>query len=200
MPVRVPAGALLEIGRATRGVRSYLAVAGGIAVEPVLGSRSTDTLSNLGPPRLTNGMTLPIGTKAEESATVGLAVQSFVECAGPNELRLGVWLGPRDDWFVAGELFDSAYQISPVSNRVEARLIGARLRRTRADELAPEPVVLGAIQLPADGQPLIFLADHPTTSVRTLNEVDVIGRRLVKHKQIPAVGELLAALSLDCVS
>ena len=50
-PVRLPAGATLRVGRATRGVRSYVAVAGGIAVEPVLGSRSTDTLACVGPPR-----------------------------------------------------------------------------------------------------------------------------------------------------
>src|SRR5689334_18802606 len=57
-PVEVPAGGVLDIGRAQRGVRSYLAVAGGIDVEPILGSRSTDTLSGLGPAKLTEGMTL----------------------------------------------------------------------------------------------------------------------------------------------
>jgi len=158
--IEVPAGAVLEVGRATRGVRSYVAVAGGIAVEPVLGSRSTDTLSGLGPPRLTDGGTLPIGdsSRAEDAIPAESAA-----APGGAELVLGVWLGPRDDWFVAGELFDSAYQVSPVSNRVGTRLSGAALTRTRAGELPSEGVVLGAIQVPADGQPLIFLADHPTT-------------------------------------
>ncbi|MGX6604494.1 5-oxoprolinase subunit C family protein [Micromonosporaceae bacterium Da 78-11] len=154
--VEVPAGARLEIGRATRGVRSYLAVAGGIAVEPVLGSRSTDTLSGLGPPRLTDGLTLPIGVETGQ-LTVGPATEPA------DELRLGVRLGPRDDWFVAAELFSSAYQVSPVSNRVGTRLAGSALTRAQAGELPSEGVVLGAIQVPADGQPLIFLADHPTT-------------------------------------
>jgi allophanate hydrolase subunit 2 len=72
-------------------------------------------------------------------------------------------LGPRDDGFVASSLFTGVYQISPVSNRVGTRLSGAGLTRVRKGELPPEGVVLGAIQVPADGQPLIFLADHPTT-------------------------------------
>jgi allophanate hydrolase subunit 2 len=78
-------------------------------------------------------------------------------------LVLGVRLGPREDWFAAAELFESAYEVSPVSNRVGARLAGRALTRTRVGELPPEGIVLGAIQVPADGQPLIFLADHPTT-------------------------------------
>ena len=80
-----------------------------------------------------------------------------------GELVLGVRLGPRDDWFVAAGLFAAAYTISPLSNRVGCRLAGSALSRTRAGELPPEGVVLGAVQVPADGQPLIFLADHPTT-------------------------------------
>lgn len=153
----VPAGAVVDIGRATRGVRSYVAVSGGIAVEPVLGSRSTDTLSGLGPPRLTDGMALPIGPP-----TAGGPPGPSLD-ARFGDLELGVRLGPRDDWFVAAELFAAAYQVSPLSNRVGSRLAGTALTRTRAGELPSEGVVLGAIQVPADGQPLIFLADHPTT-------------------------------------
>jgi allophanate hydrolase subunit 2 len=138
-------------------VRSYLAVAGGIDVEPVLGSRSTDTLSGLGPPKLADGMTLPVGTVTGEPAPVVAAAQ------GDDDLVLGVWLGPRDDWFEAAALFASAYAVSPVSNRVGCRLAGTAVPRTRAGELPSEGVVLGAVQVPADGQPLIFLADHPTT-------------------------------------
>jgi allophanate hydrolase subunit 2 len=153
----VPAGAVVEIGRATRGVRCYMAVSGGIAVAPVLGSRSTDTLSGLGPPRLTDGMTLPVGAPTAGGPAEPPGDTTY------GDLELGVRLGPRDDWFVAAELFSSAYRISPLSNRVGSRLAGAPLTRTRAGELPSEGVVLGAIQVPADGQPLIFLADHPTT-------------------------------------
>jgi biotin-dependent carboxylase-like uncharacterized protein len=153
----VPAGAVLDIGRATRGVRSYLAVAGGIDVEPVLGSRSTDTLSGLGPPKLADGTVLRIGNAVGDPKPAVPAAETF------DELLLGVRLGPRDDWFVAGELFATAYTVSPMSNRVGCRLAGSALTRAKPGELPSEGVVLGAVQVPADGQPLIFLADHPTT-------------------------------------
>jgi len=161
--VDVPAGAVLDVARATSGVRSYVAVAGGIAVEPVLGSRSADTLSGLGPPRLTDGMNLPLGPGAVGSGTDGS------EAAGAppvfaGEIRLGVRFGPRDDWFAEPTaLFRDAYTVSPLSNRVGARLAGPALARGRAGELPSEGVVLGAVQVPADGRPLVFLADHPTT-------------------------------------
>ena len=154
----VPAGGVLDIGKATSGVRSYVAVAGGITVDPVLGSRSTDTLSGLGPGRLVDGMLLPTGQPYRDPAWAAHLLPLIAD-----ELVLGVRLGPRDDWFDPAGLFASAYTISPVSNRVAARLAGPALTRTRAGELPPEGVVLGAIQVPADGQPLIFLADHPTT-------------------------------------
>lgn len=156
--LRVPAGGVLDVGRAVRGVRSYLAVAGGIVVDPVLGSRSTDTLSGLGPDRLTDGATLPIGAPAAADLT------DLEQPPVPDgEIVLGIRLGPRDDWFTPTELFDGAYRISPLSNRVGCRLAGTALSRTRAGELPSEGVVLGAVQVPADGQPIIFLADHPTT-------------------------------------
>jgi biotin-dependent carboxylase-like uncharacterized protein len=156
--IEVPAGSVLDVGRATRGVRSYVAVAGGIGVEAVLGSRSTDTLSGLGPPRLGDGMTLPVGDDVGADRTT---VEAAIPV--PDEFTLGVRLGPRDDWFAAAELFGSAYTVSPLSNRVGCRLAGSALSRTRPGELPSEGVVLGAVQVPADGQPLIFLADHPTT-------------------------------------
>jgi biotin-dependent carboxylase-like uncharacterized protein len=154
--ISVPAGAVVEIGRATAGVRSYVAVAGGIDVEPVLGSRSTDTLSGLGPPRLRDGQVLPVGAPAHRSESVPPSPEQ-------PEVVLGVWLGPRSDWVEVAGLFGEAYAVSPVSNRVACRLAGSALKRTRAGELPPEGLVLGAIQVPPDGQPLIFLADHPTT-------------------------------------
>jgi biotin-dependent carboxylase-like uncharacterized protein len=186
-PIAVPACAVVEIGRATGGVRSYLAVAGGIDVEPVLGSRSADTLSGLGAPRLTDGQSLAIGLarlptdpgQPGGAGSLGAAGQSgaALEFGGPGrvaerssggaaeraEIVLGVWVGPRDEWVEVAGLFEDAYVISPMSNRVACRLAGTALRRTRAGELSPEGLVLGSIQVPPDGQPLIFLADHPTT-------------------------------------
>jgi biotin-dependent carboxylase-like uncharacterized protein len=161
--VAVPAGATVEVGRAAAGVRSYLAVAGGIDVEPVLGSRSTDTLSGLGPPRLVNGMTLPIGA-LPSGALPSSGHDGGASLRSGGDVVLRVRRGPRDDWFVGLDAFlEAAYTVSPVSNRIGARLDGPTLTRARAGELPSEGVVLGAIQVPADGRPLIFLADHPTT-------------------------------------
>ncbi|MEV1315611.1 biotin-dependent carboxyltransferase family protein [Micromonospora arborensis] len=161
-PLSVPAGTVLRIGPARRGVRSWLAVAGGIDVPPVLGSRATDTLSGLGPSPLRDGDRLPLGEALGTPAPVDLTVCS----APPPELHLMLRPGPRDDWFTPtalDRLFGTAYTISPMSNRVGARLAGATLPRAVAGELPSEGIVLGAVQVPADGQPLIFLADHPTT-------------------------------------
>ncbi|WFE58905.1 biotin-dependent carboxyltransferase family protein [Micromonospora sp. WMMD712] len=161
-PLAVPAGATVRIGPARTGLRTWLAVAGGIAVPPVLGSRSTDTLSGLGPPPLRDGDVLPLGDPAGDPAPVDVTVGR----PAPPLLRLPLRLGPRDDWFTPAaldRLLGTPYTVSPVSNRVGARLTGAPLPRAIAGELPSEGLVLGAVQVPADGQPLIFLADHPTT-------------------------------------
>jgi biotin-dependent carboxylase-like uncharacterized protein len=161
LPVPVPAGAVVTLGRAAHGVRSYLAVGGGIAAPPVLGSRSTDTLSGLGPAPLRDGDELPLGAPTTPSTV------DFVPWRPPPAaLALAITLGPRADWFTAeavAALLTTVYTMSPVSNRVGARLSGAALPRAVAGELPSEGVVLGAVQVPASGQPLIFLADHPTT-------------------------------------
>ncbi|MGX4657533.1 5-oxoprolinase subunit C family protein [Micromonospora sp. SCSIO 07396] len=161
-PLAVPAGAVLRIGTPRNGLRNWLAVDGGIAVPPVLGSRSTDTLAGLGPPPVRDGDLLPLGRPAGPPAPVDFTVGRPV----PAELWLTLRPGPRADWFTAGAmalLLGTAYAVSPVSDRVGARLVGAALPRAVAGELPSEGVVLGAVQVPADGQPLIFLADHPTT-------------------------------------
>lgn len=158
----VPAGALIDVGRAETGVRSYLTFAGGVTVAPVLGSRSTDTLSGLGPPPLRAGFVLPVG---RPTGTPGASSPVATSDAGaPLPIRLR--LGPRHDWFTVtarDQLFAEPYTLSVKSNRVGARLTGPTLSRAIGMELPSEGIVLGAVQVPPDGQPLVFLADHPTT-------------------------------------
>ncbi|MBD9728465.1 biotin-dependent carboxyltransferase family protein [Streptomyces caniscabiei] len=161
-PVRVPGGALLDIGPARSGVRGYLAVSGGVAVEPVLGSRSTDLLSGLGPPPLTDGTVLPLGRPGRPHARVDVVPHP----APPSELVLRVTPGPRDDWFTdtaLRTLTGRPYAVSSASNRIGLRTEGPALERSRAGELPSEGMVLGAVQVPPDGRPVVFLADHPTT-------------------------------------
>ncbi|MGW2057658.1 5-oxoprolinase subunit C family protein [Streptomyces sp. NPDC001840] len=160
--VRVPAGAVLDIGPAVQGVRAYVAFGGGIAVEPVLGSRSTDLLSGLGPAPLRDGEAVPLGPPAGRAVPVDWAPAP----APPAELVLRIRLGPRDDWFSPGALRTLAtrgYRVSSASNRIGLRTEGPPLERAVPDELPSEGMVTGAVQVPPDGRPVVFLADHPTT-------------------------------------
>jgi len=157
--VSAGAGARVEIGPARTGLRSYVGLAGGFAVAPVLGSRSTDLLSSLGPPVLRSGDRLPLGAANAEAPTVEVVRR-------PPGSVLHLRLGPRDDWFTAAALdaLDGAsYTVGPASNRIGLRLVGVPVERRRDDELATEPMVLGAVQVPPNGQPVVFLRDHPTT-------------------------------------
>ncbi|GAA0911651.1 biotin-dependent carboxyltransferase family protein [Nonomuraea longicatena] len=161
-PFWVAAGGEVAFGLPDRGLRTYVAVRGGIAVAPVLGSRSTDSLSGLGPPPLRAGAVLPVGGgRALAAISVDLAPLPGV---APGVLR--VVPGPRDDWFVSGalrELCAAPYEVSQDSNRVGVRLAGRELVRARAGELPSEGTVAGAVQVPPSGQPIVFLADHPPT-------------------------------------
>jgi allophanate hydrolase subunit 2 len=133
-----------------------------VAVEAVLGSRSTDLLSGLGPAPLAEGTVLPLGA---EPAVRG-SVDTPPWPGPPDELVLRVRLGPRHDWFTAGALrtlATRAYRVSSASNRIGLRTEGPPLERARAGELPSEGMVLGAVQVPPDGLPVVFLADHPTT-------------------------------------
>lgn len=161
-PVRVPAGAVVSAGAATHGVRSYLAFSGGIAVEPVLGSRSTDLLSGLGPAPLADGAALPLG--APSRPPVHSPVVPYP--GPPRSLVLPLLLGPRDDWFTPAALrtlAGSTYRVSTSSNRIGLRVVGTPLERAGGGELPSEGMVTGAVQVPPDGLPVVFLADHPTT-------------------------------------
>ncbi len=160
--VRVPGGALLAVGTALCGVRGYVAFSGGVAVEPVLGSRSTDLLSGLGPPPLTDKTVLPLGRPTAPHARVDVAAQP----RPPAELVLRVTLGPRDDWFTAAAVrtfVTHTYRVASASNRIGLRTEGPVLERAWPGELPSEGMVLGAVQVPPDGRPVVFLADHPTT-------------------------------------
>jgi biotin-dependent carboxylase-like uncharacterized protein len=157
--VWLPAGGVLEVGHPVRGVRSYVAVAGGIDVPPVLGSRSTDTLAGVGPAPVAAGDRLPLGP-----AVAPPAHHDAPHPARPGPLRL--LPGPRADWCapdVLRALAAAPYVVQADSNRVGLRLQGRPLARVRDEELPSEGIVLGAVQVPPDGQPVVFLADHPPT-------------------------------------
>jgi biotin-dependent carboxylase-like uncharacterized protein len=160
------AGDELRLGTPQRGLRSYVAVRGGLDVEPVLGSCSTDVLSGLGPPPLHTDDVLAVGRVSAELPEVEVAPVPPVG-VGPGEAGIvRVLPGPRRDWFTPGawsQLTKARYQVMSDSNRVAVRLEGPELERSVTGELPSEGVVRGAVQVPSSGQPLVFLADHPTT-------------------------------------
>ncbi|MFE3453526.1 biotin-dependent carboxyltransferase family protein [Nonomuraea sp. NPDC059194] len=161
-PFWLPPGADLRIGLPAWGLRTYVAVRGGIDVEPVLGSRSTDSLSGLGPAPLRAGTTLPVG--GTRSLPPICADHAPAPPLPPPVLR--VLPGPRDDWFAPDALdvlCARPYEVSQDSNRVGLRLRGGALKWARQGELPSEGVVTGAVQVPPSGQPIVFLADHPPT-------------------------------------
>jgi biotin-dependent carboxylase-like uncharacterized protein len=157
-PVSVPAGGVLQVGAARAGVRSYVAVSGAVSVPRLLGSRSTDSLSGLGPPPLADGDVVPVGPTRRPQP-----VDAPRWPAADGVLRVSA--GPRTDWVEGGvrRLLAGAWTVQADSNRVALRLTGEPLARAREGELPSEGLVLGAVQVPPGGQPLVFLADHPTT-------------------------------------
>jgi biotin-dependent carboxylase-like uncharacterized protein len=161
-PLYLEAGEELRLGAPDAGVRTYLAVAGGIAVDPVLGSRSTDTLSGLGPRPLRAGDRLPVGERHGDPPGVDVAPVA----APAAEPVLRILPGPREAWFspeALERLVREPWTVTPRSDRIGMRLDGPPLARRDDAELPPEGMVEGALQVPPDGRPVLFLADHPVT-------------------------------------
>jgi biotin-dependent carboxylase-like uncharacterized protein len=162
-PTLLRRGAELRLGPPAGGLRSYLAVRGGIDVPPVLGSRSTDVLAGLGPAVVAAGDVLPAGEPSVPPAGVDLAP---VADPPAGEVAVAVLPGPRADWFGAAgwsALTGQPWQVTSDSNRVGLRLDGRPLARLRGGELPSEGMVRGALQVPPAGTPVLFLADHPVT-------------------------------------
>jgi biotin-dependent carboxylase-like uncharacterized protein len=160
--VRFEAGQVLRVGSVASGLRAYLAVRGGIDVPEVLGSRSTDTLAPVGPPRLEEGARLPVGDRADGDPFRQVAPTRPVD---PEPVLRAV-RGPRDDIFTEAALrtlIGTAWAVTSDSDRTGVRLDGPVLERRRKVELASEGMVEGSLQVPPDGHPILFLANHPTT-------------------------------------
>ncbi|MFW6775545.1 biotin-dependent carboxyltransferase family protein [Nocardioides sp. CPCC 205120] len=170
--VAARSGDRVAVGTPTRGLRSYLAVRGGLDVPAVLGSRSHDVLAGIGPAPLQPGTVLPVG----EEVAGQPVVDGVPQAAAPtdDEVVLRVVRGPRDDWVAdADVLVSGAWRASSRTDRV-----GMRLERggtaTEASEgllrpadpdasLPSEGATRGALQVPPSGEPVLFLADHPVT-------------------------------------
>lgn len=164
----VQAGSILSVGAPRSGCRSYVAVRGGIVVPTVLGSRSTDTLSGLGPAPLRAGDVLPVG---DPPAGWPPATMAPIGTEHSPLVDLDTFSGPRRHHLHnPSDLYSGTWQVS-----AEADRIGVRLRRPKSSaaphlthrgdsaQLRSEGVAHGSVQIPPNGQPVIFLADHPVT-------------------------------------
>jgi len=155
-------GQVITLGPPRSGLRTYLAVRGGIDVSPVLGSRSYDVMSSIGPLPLQAGDVLPVGEHTDDFPELD---QAPVAAIGEDVVELMVVPGPRDDWFVDPDvLVRTNWQVTNKSDRVGMRLVGMPLEYRWPDRQLPsEGATRGAIQVPPNGFPVILGPDHPVT-------------------------------------
>ena len=182
-PIVAPAGSSLRFGERRRGARSYVAIAGGLAVPRVLGSRSTHQASAMGGfagRALRAGDRLPIGEQTtgignRESGVDQVRIprdsrlptpDSRRLCLPDGGARLRVLPGPHVERFETGAvemLASSRYRISPESDRMGYRLEGTPVIGQKAQELISCAMPVGGLQIPSTGQPILLMADHATT-------------------------------------
>ncbi|HEY7191091.1 MAG TPA: 5-oxoprolinase subunit PxpB [Vicinamibacterales bacterium] len=159
-------GAVLRFGERRSGSRAYVAVDGGIDVDPVLGSRATSVLCGLGGVdgrAIVAGDRLPLGAPARPERARRRLDLSPVPHGGA---RLRVLPGPHQDFF-PDEAFDhlqrGRFIVTPRSDRMGYRLEGARLRRIEKREMISDAAFIGGIQVPSSGEPILLMSDRQTT-------------------------------------
>jgi KipI family sensor histidine kinase inhibitor len=167
-PVCLHAGAEIDLRRPTRALRGYLAVAGGIDVPRVLGSRATDLRAGFGGFHgrvLRDGDPLPVG-RPRVGPHAGCWRVNWPQATPPDGLlELRFLTGVQHAWFpekTRRTFRECIYQISPVSDRTGARLDGTALECDETAELPSQPVVAGSVQVPPDGRPIVLLAERQT--------------------------------------
>lgn len=155
--VPVEPGQEVSVGRTQDGLRCYLAVAGGLAVDLVLGSRSSDVLSGLGPGPLPPGDVIGIGNPARPRGHM------TPPAPGTTPKILRVLPGP-DDIGPDGvpRLADTDWEVGSDSDRMGVRLLGHEPAHRATPAVASRGTITGAVQIPPDGGPVVLLCDHAT--------------------------------------
>lgn len=162
-------GDVIEFGFATQGLRSYFSVCGGFDIAPEFGSCSTvvrEKIGGLSGDALKQGDQLPVFVDTDNPLP-----QSEINAIAPefiprfeSSITLRVVLGYQHDWFSDLDIrrfFSSRYEISSQFDRMGYRLQGTKITANKTQMLS-EGITLGAIQIPADGQPIILLNDRQT--------------------------------------
>ncbi len=169
MGVRVRAGQKIQAVLGQNGAWGYLAVSGGLAAPPVLGSASTYLRGGFGG---LDGRALQEGdwlASRSEGRFAGQYAGSRLREMGwltvSQDIEVGVVPGPQEEWFGEAGLavfFNSQFCILTESDRMGYRLEGVEVPR-RKGEMLSEGMVMGSIQVPPSGQPIVMMADRPTT-------------------------------------
>jgi antagonist of KipI len=170
-PVPLGAGVLARPGNVLRftgaraGGRAYVALQGGIDVPVVLGSRATDLSSAFGG---FSGRALASSDRLAvcAAAAAGLSARESPPELPARSVTVRVVLGPQADHFDEREreaFLGSPWRVSATSDRVGCRLEGLSLRHAGPAEILSDGMVPGSIQVPPDGQPIVMMADGPTT-------------------------------------
>jgi biotin-dependent carboxylase-like uncharacterized protein len=168
-PLALAEGAVLTLAVPVTGLRTYVAVRGGIEVAPVLGSRSYDVLAALGPPPVQSGDVLEVGPEPRRWPSVDAVPPRLAgpdPAAGPVDVTLAGSAGPHLDALAPGgpeQLDGTWWTVRADSDRSGLRMDGPPLPRSDQEEWPVEGLVRGAIQLPPSGRPVVLLADHPVT-------------------------------------
>ncbi|MDQ2627684.1 MAG: 5-oxoprolinase/urea amidolyase family protein [Actinomycetota bacterium] len=178
---RVHDGEVISLGTPRSGLRTYLAVRGGIEVAPVLGSRSYDVMAAIGPAPLRDGDVLQIGERTGDYPEID---QAPVAAIPDDVVELRVTPGPRDDWFVDPDVMvRTNWLVTNRSDRVGMRLVGMPLEyRWPERQLPAEGADRGAIQVPPNGFPIILGPDHPVTGAYPVvgvvveEDIDTLGQ------------------------
>ena len=164
-----PAGSTLRFAAPVSGLRAYLACAGGIATEPVLGSRSTHAASHLGGldgGPLKPGDTLPLGDPAPDAAP-GRRLPDGLRREYGREVTVRVIPGPQDTAFTVDGIktfYSAAYTVTDKSDRQGVRLDGPKIEaKDGRYDIVSDAVVFGAVQVPGDAMPIVLLSDRQTT-------------------------------------
>ena len=162
--IETRAGSVLKFGERRSGARAYVAVAGGVDVPPILGSRSTHVLTGMGGHEgraLRTGDALRIGARGKGQG-VSATVTPYPLPSTPFMRGATLRAIPSDEHLFA-RLASHRFQISPHSNRMGYRLEGGNATDAPTGEMISTAIPTGAIQVPPTGQPILLMNDHATT-------------------------------------
>lgn len=165
-PVKVNASDTLSLGMVKEGCRTYLAFAGGIDVPPVMGSRSTNMKCQIGGYEgraLRTGDIIPLGKSCSYEQVMDRKIEKRTY---PSDIKVRVLEGPQEDYFTEQgkkTFYSETYTISEQSDRMGYRLDGAAVESVDGTDIVSDGIAFGSVQIPADGKPIVLLADRQTT-------------------------------------